>query len=86
MWHPHLAEEDGHEVVVDQEGLREVRVVKVEEERGEAQRDVLLRRGTEGQTQQLHAGYWDEESSAAGREGDGEEITDTQRHTRQNLK
>lgn len=54
---PNLAEENGHKVVVDEEGLREVRVVEVEEECGEAQCDVLLRRGTEGRTQQLHACY-----------------------------
>lgn len=49
----------------------------MEEERGEAQRDVLLRWGTEGRTQQFHARYRDEESSAAGRDRDGEEIRDT---------
>lgn len=43
-----LAEENGHEVVVDEKGLGEVRVVEVEEECGEAQCDVLLRRRTEG--------------------------------------
>ena len=55
--HPYLAEENGHEVVVNQEGLREVWIVKVKKERGEAQCDILLRRGAEGRTQQLHAGY-----------------------------
>lgn len=75
MWRrcPNLAEEDGHEVVVDEEGLREVWVVKVEEERGEAQRDVLLRWGAEGRAQQLHACHGDEQSSAAGW-GGGENI------------
>lgn len=63
-----LAEKNGHEVVVDQEGLREMRVVEVEEERGEAERDVLLRRGAEGRTQQLHASDWNEECSATGRQ------------------
>lgn len=62
---PNLAEENGHEVVVDEEGLREVWVVKVEEERGEAQRDVLLRWRAEGRAQQLHACHRDEQSSAA---------------------
>lgn len=41
-------------------------IVEVEEECGEAQRDVLLRGGAEGGTQQLHACYGDEERSAAG--------------------
>lgn len=63
--HPNLAEENGHEVIVDEEGLWEARVVEVEEERGEAQRDVLLRRGAEGGAQQLHACHRDEQSSAA---------------------
>lgn len=61
-----LAEENGHEVVIDQEGLWEVWIVVVEEECGEAQCDVLLRWGTEGRTQQLHSSYRDEESSATG--------------------
>lgn len=64
--HPDLAKEDGHEVVVNEERLGEVRIVEVEEERGEAQRDVVLRRRAEGRAQKLHAGDGDEQSSAAG--------------------
>lgn len=64
--HANLAEENRHEVVVNQEGLREVWIVIVEEERGKAQRDVLLWWSAEGRTQQLHPRYGNEESSAAG--------------------
>lgn len=70
--HPNLAEENGHEVIVDEKGLWEVWIVKVEEERGEAQRDVLLRWGAEGWAQQLHACHRDEQSSAARWEQKGE--------------
>lgn len=55
-----LAEEDGHAVVVEEEGLWKARVVKLEEEGGEAQSDILLRRDTEGRTKQLHSSHWDE--------------------------
>lgn len=37
-----LAKEDGHEVVVKQEGFGEAWIVKLEEEDGEAECDVLL--------------------------------------------
>lgn len=74
--HPNLAEENGHEVVVDEEGLWEVWIVKMEEERGEAQCDILLRWGTEGWAQQLHACYWNEQSSAAGHDKEKGEISD----------
>lgn len=50
-------------------------IVVVEEERGEAQRDVLLRRGTEGRTQQLHSSYRDKESPATGGFGGGDKKT-----------
>lgn len=45
-----LAEEDGHAVVVEEEGLWKARVVELEEEGGEAQSNILLRRDTEGRT------------------------------------
>lgn len=66
-----LAEEDGHTVVVKEKGLWKVRVVELEEERGEAQGDVLLRRDTKWRTKQLHSSHWDEQSTAT--EGRGKE-------------
>lgn len=52
-------------------------IVEVKEEGGEAQHDVLLRRRTEGRTQQLHACHRDEESPAAAeRHGDRKDIRD----------
>lgn len=38
-----LAEDDGHEIVVEQERFGETWVVELEEEDGEAESDVLLR-------------------------------------------
>lgn len=43
-----LAKEDGHEVIVEQEGFGEAWIVELEEEDGEAKCDVLLRRCAEG--------------------------------------
>ena len=79
----HLAEEDGHEVVVEQEGLGEVGVVEVEEERGETQRDVLQGRGAERRAHQLHPRDGDEESPATGgRDGDTHRDRDITQSTR----
>lgn len=44
----YLAAEQGHEEVVEQKALREPRVVKVEEQDGEGQGQVLLGWATEG--------------------------------------
>lgn len=59
-----LAEEDGHAVVVEEEGLWKARVVELEEEGGEAQSDILLRWDTEGWTKKLHPSHRDEQSTA----------------------
>lgn len=61
-----LAKEDGHEVVVEQEGFGEAWIVELEEEDGETESDVLLRRCAEGWAKQLHSSHGDEQSSATG--------------------
>lgn len=61
-----LAEEDGREVVVEQEGFREAWIVELEEKGGEAESDVLLRGCAERGAKQLHSSHGDEQSSATG--------------------
>lgn len=70
-----LAEEDGHAVVVEEEGLWKAWVVELEEEGGEAQSDILLRRDTEGWTKQLHPSHRDEQSTATKETDKGYHIT-----------
>lgn len=60
---PNLAKEDGHEVVVEQEGFWEAWIVELEEEDGETESDVLLRGCAEGGAKQLHSSHGDEQSS-----------------------
>lgn len=61
----HLAAEQRHDEVVEQEALGEARAVEVKEQDGEGQGQVLLRRAAESRAQQLQPSHGHEQRPAA---------------------
>lgn len=70
VYSPHLAEDDGHQEEVEQQRLRQVAMVQGEEEDGEEDGDVLVRRTAVGGAKQLQARHGDHQG--ADPEGEGQ--------------
>lgn len=66
VYSSHLAEDDGHEEEVEQQRLRQMAVVEGEEEDGEEDCHVLVRRAAVGGTEQLQARHCDHQSADPG--------------------
>lgn len=66
MHSSHLAEDDGHEEEVKQQRLRQMAVVKGEEEDGEEDCHILVGRTAVGGTKQLQARHCDHQSADPG--------------------
>lgn len=61
----HLAAEQGHEEVVEQEALGQAWVVEVKEQDGEGQGQILLGRAAESRAQQLQPSHGHKQCPAA---------------------
>lgn len=69
VYSPHLAEDDGHQEEVEQQRLGQVAIVQREEEDGEEDGDVLVRRTAVGGAKQLQAHHGDHQGADPEEEG-----------------